>query len=51
MNCIEHYYDWLRDAYAMEKQAEFMLEFMASCIDNYFELRACIEQHFSETKN
>ncbi|HAH2195339.1 TPA: DUF892 family protein [Escherichia coli] len=25
MNRIEHYYDWLRDAHAMEKQAESML--------------------------
>ncbi|WP_329807662.1 DUF892 family protein, partial [Escherichia coli] len=22
MNLIEHYHDWLRDAHAMEKQAE-----------------------------
>lgn len=26
MNRIEHYHDWLRDAHAMEKQAESMLE-------------------------
>lgn len=25
MNRIEHYHDWLRDAHAMEKQAESML--------------------------
>lgn len=36
---------------AMEKQAESMLESMASRIDNYPELRARIEQHLSETKN
>ncbi|EFG0395252.1 DUF892 family protein, partial [Escherichia coli] len=24
MNRIEHYHDWLRDAHAMEKQAESM---------------------------
>ncbi len=35
----------------MEKQAESMLESMASRIDNYPELRARIEQHLSETKN
>ncbi len=29
MNRIEHYHDWLRDAHAMEKQAESMLESMA----------------------
>lgn len=26
MNHVEHYHDWLRDAHAMEKQAESMLE-------------------------
>lgn len=51
MNRIEHYHDWLRDAHAMEKQAESMLESMVSRIDNYPELRARIEQHLSETKN
>ncbi len=50
MNRIEHYHDWLRDAHAMEKQAESMLESMASRIDNYPELRARIEQHLNETK-
>ena len=35
MNRIEHYHDWLRDAHAMEKQAESMLESMASRILNY----------------
>lgn len=25
MNYTEHYHDWLRDAHAMEKQAESML--------------------------
>ena len=49
MNRIEHYHDWLRDAHAMEKQAESMLESMASRIDNYPELRARIEQHLNET--
>lgn len=33
MNRIEHYHDWLRDAHAMEKQAEKMLESMASRIE------------------
>lgn len=51
MNRIEHYHDWLRDAHAMEKQAEKMLESMASRIENYPELRSRIEQHISETKN
>lgn len=35
MNHLEHYHDWLRDAHAMEKQAESMLESMAGRIDNY----------------
>lgn len=50
MNHVEHYHDWLRDAHAMEKQAESMLESMASRIDNYPDVRARIEQHISETK-
>ena len=50
MNHVEHYYDWLRDAHAMEKQAESMLESMASRIDNYPDVRARIEQHLTETK-
>jgi len=51
MNHVEHYHDWLRDAHAMEKQAESMLESMASRIDNYPDVRARIEQHISETKH
>lgn len=51
MNHVEHYHDWLRDAHAMEKQAESMLESMVSRIETYPDLRARIEQHVSETKN
>lgn len=50
MNHIEHYHDWLRDAHAMEKQAESMLESMAGRIDNYPNIRSRIQQHISETK-
>ncbi len=50
MNHVEHYHDWLRDAHAMEKQAESMLESMASRNDNYPDVRARIEQHITETK-
>ncbi|MGG5838668.1 MULTISPECIES: ferritin-like domain-containing protein [Enterobacteriaceae] len=50
MNPVEHYHDWLRDAHAMEKQAESMLESMSSRIDHYPDLRSRIEQHLSETK-
>ena len=51
MNHLEHYHDWLRDAHAMEKQAESMLESMAGRIDNYPDLRSRIEQHVTETKS
>lgn len=47
----ENYHDWLRDAHAMEKQAESMLESMSGRIDNYPDLRARIEQHLAETKH
>lgn len=50
MTHIENYHAWLRDAHAMEKQAESMLESMASRIDNYPDLKARIEQHLFETK-
>ncbi|ARD60502.1 hypothetical protein Y71_11430 [Kosakonia radicincitans DSM 16656] len=46
----ENYHDWLRDAHAMEKQAESMLSAMSSRIDNYPDLRARIDQHLTETK-
>ena len=51
MNHVEHYHDWLRDAHAMEKQAESMLESMSSRIDNYPDVRARIDEHLSETKH
>ena len=50
MNHLEHYHDWLRDAHAMEKQAESMLESMAGRIDNYPDLRSRIQQHVTESK-
>lgn len=46
----ENYHDWLRDAHAMEKQAESMLKSMSGRIDNYPDLRARIEQHITETE-
>lgn len=45
-----HYHDWLRDAHAMEKQAETMLEQMANRLENYPQLRARIELHIEETR-
>lgn len=41
---------WLRDAHAMEKQAEQMLTAQASRIENYPDLKARIEEHLNETK-
>jgi len=45
----EHLVDWLRNAYAMEKQAESMLKAQASRLDHYPKLRERIEQHLQET--
>jgi ferritin-like metal-binding protein YciE len=42
--------DWLRDAHAMEQQAEQMLSAQKSRLENYPTLRARIEQHLEETK-
>ncbi|SDH79685.1 ferritin-like domain-containing protein [Bosea robiniae] len=41
---------WLRDAHAMEKQAEAMLSAQASRIVSYPELKQKIEEHLAETK-
>ncbi len=46
----EHYLDWVRDAHAMEKQAESMLEKMAGRLEHYPDLKARIEQHIDETR-
>lgn len=43
--------DWLRDAHAMEQQAESMLKKQADRIEHYPELKARIEQHIVETQN
>ncbi|GAB1582776.1 ferritin-like domain-containing protein [Phyllobacterium phragmitis] len=42
---------WLRDAHAMEEQAEQMLSGQVSRLENYPQLRARIEQHLTETKS
>ncbi|MEZ2410700.1 ferritin-like domain-containing protein [Bosea sp. RCC_152_1] len=42
--------DWLRDAHAMEKQAETMLSSMAGRLEHYPELKARIESHLQETR-
>ena len=41
---------WLRDAHAMEEQAETMLKAQASRLENYPELRQRIERHITETQ-
>lgn len=46
----EHLMDWLKDAHAMEEQAETMLKGMASRIESYPDLHQRIEQHIEETK-
>lgn len=45
----EHLLHWLRDAHAMEQQAERMLKAQASRIENYPAMKARIEQHLEET--
>ncbi|MCV0397233.1 MAG: ferritin-like domain-containing protein [Rhizobiaceae bacterium] len=42
---------WLRDAHAMEEQAEQMLKAQAQRIENYPDLKARIEQHIGETQS
>lgn len=41
--------DWLRDAHAMEQQAEQMLKAQSARITHYPKLKARIEQHLQET--
>ncbi|MDO1527259.1 ferritin-like domain-containing protein [Fulvimonas sp. R45] len=45
----DHLLDWLRDAHAMEQQAEQMLRMQASRIEHYPQVKARIEQHIDET--
>jgi ferritin-like metal-binding protein YciE len=46
----EHLDDWLRDAHAMEKQAEQMLNAQAERLEHYPALKARIVQHIEETR-
>ena len=41
---------WLRDAHAMEEQAETMLRSQHGRLENYPELKARVGQHLEETK-
>lgn len=49
-NAQDHFNDWLRDAHAMEEQAEKMLTATASRIENYPEFKAKLESHAEETR-
>jgi ferritin-like metal-binding protein YciE len=46
----ERLLQWLRDAHAMEEQAEQMLSSQAKRLENYPQLRERIEQHLQETR-
>lgn len=46
----EELLDWLRDAHAMEQQAEQMLSSTAQRMENYPELRQKLEQHLEQTR-
>jgi ferritin-like metal-binding protein YciE len=45
----ENLIDWLRDAHAMEQQAEHMLKAQAARIEHYPKVKARIEEHLEET--
>src|SRR5918999_899709 len=47
----ERLLEWLRDAHAMEEQAEQMLSTQAKRLENYPELRKRIEHHLQETRS
>lgn len=47
----EHFLDWLRDAHAMEEQAETMLTAMEGRLEHYPELRSRVSQHIQETRH
>lgn len=42
--------DWLRDAHAMEQQAEQMLEDQSGRLENYPQLKSRIVQHLDDTR-
>lgn len=46
----EHFIDWLRDAHAMEKQAETLLDGMQDRVKDYPQLQNRIIQHLHETR-
>ncbi|MFW6076850.1 MAG: ferritin-like domain-containing protein [Hyphomicrobiales bacterium] len=46
----ERFMSWLRDAHAMEEQAEQMLSSLARRLDNYPELKTQVERHLEVTR-
>ena len=50
-NADEHLNQWLRDAHAMEQQAEEMLSAQASRLEHYPVLRGRIQEHLEETRS
>ena len=46
----ERLMEWLRDAHAMEQQAETMLSAMVARIDHYPEVKRGLERHLEETR-
>ncbi|WP_017761089.1 ferritin-like domain-containing protein [Pseudacidovorax intermedius] len=46
----DHLMDWLRDAHAMEEQAETMLQTASDRLQNYPELKAKMQAHLQETR-
>ena len=49
-NPKERLVQWLRDAHAMEEQAETMMSGMIGRIENYPKLRDKLQQHLEETR-
>lgn len=46
----EHLLDWLKDAYAMEIQAQELLEGQLNRVENYPTLSVRVKEHLQETK-
>lgn len=47
---VGHVLDWLRDAHAMEQQAEVMLKDLVERLEHYPQLRAHMEDHLEDTR-
>ncbi|MFW5955722.1 MAG: ferritin-like domain-containing protein [Rhodothermales bacterium] len=51
MESKKHLTDWLRDAHAMEEQAQSILKRQSKRLENYPELRNRIDRHIEETRD